>query len=228
LAEVVFFIRSGCFPNPVLQLIQQLFQRRSGGAGADWQPATQPTAAQAQRHQAWVAERVYRNWLGPYFKAYHLRKGGAGGQRGLRVELLHEDGRQGALLFYDPSIGPGNFEHLYHLLGERITALGYRRACHDCRQRHREQLREHTVKQFFKPTPTDCTETGRCNQRYGLITLDLVGVNDRPLFIRLSTNPVQESSFTPAQSFEALLKTVFDEPAADAAITERIAEYYKG
>jgi hypothetical protein len=228
LPKPVFFIRSGCFPNPVLQLIQQLFQRRSSGAGADWQPAAQPTPAQAQRHQAWVAERVYRNWLGPYFKAYHLRKGGAGGQRGLRVDLLQEDGRQGALFFYDPSIGPGNFEHLYHLLGERITALGYRRACHDCRQRHREQLRENTVKQFFKPNPTDCTETGRCNQRYGLITLDLVGVNDRPLFIRLSTNPVQESSFTPAQSFEALLKTVFDEPAADAAITDRIDEYYKG
>jgi hypothetical protein len=212
----------------VLQLIQQLFQRRSSDAGADWQPAAQPTPAQAQRHQAWVAERVYRNWLGPYFKAYHLRKGGAGGKRGFRVDLLHEEGRQGALFFYDPSIGPGNFEHLYQLLGERITALGYRRACHDYRQRHREQLREHTVKQFFKPAPTDCTETGRCNQRYGLITLDLVGVNDRPLFIRLSTNPVQESHFTPAQSFEALLKTVFDEPAADAAITDKISAYYKG
>jgi hypothetical protein len=170
---------------------------------------------------------VYRNWLGPYFKAYHLRKGGAGGQRGPRVELLTEEGRQGALFFYEASMGPGNFEHLYQLLGERIVALGYRRACHDCRQRHREQLREHTVKQFFKPNPTDCTTTGRCNQRYGLITLDLVVVNNQPLFIRLTTNALQESSFTPAESFEALLKTVFDEPMADAAITERIGEYYK-
>lgn len=224
----MFFNRSDCFLKPVLQLLQQLFQRRSSGAGAGWQPAAQPTPAQAQRHQAWVAERVYRNWLGPYFKAYHLRKGGAGGQRAPRVELLQEDGRQGALFFYDSSIGPGNFEHLYQLLGERIVALGYRRACHDCRQRDREQLREHTVKQFFKPAPTDCTATGRCNQRYGLITLDLVGVNDRPLFIRLSTNPLQESSFTSAESFEALLKTVFDEPAADAAISDKIDAYYKG
>jgi hypothetical protein len=212
----------------VLQFLQQLFQRRGRGAAADWQPAAEPTPAQAQRHQAWVAERVYRNWLGPYFKAYHLSKCGAGGRRGLRVELLREEGRQGALLFYDPSIGPGNFEHLYQLLGERITALGYRRACHDCRQRRHEQLRENIIKQFFKPNPTDCAESGRCDQRYGLLTLDLVGVNDRPLFIRLTANPVHEAHFTSPQSFEALLKTLFDEPAADAAIAQRIEEYYKG
>ncbi|MBO2033077.1 hypothetical protein J4D99_16895 [Siccationidurans ginsengisoli] len=212
----------------MVQFIQQLFQRRRGGAGPNWEPAAEPTPAQAQRHAAWVAERVYRNWLGPYFKAYHLKKGGAAGRRGLRVELLHENGRQGALFFYDSSIGPGNFEHLYQLLGERIVGLGYHRSCHDCRQRRHEQLREHTIKQLFKPNPTDCAESGRCNQRYGLITLDLVVLNGQPLFIRLSTNPVHEACFTPPQSFEALLKTVFDEPVADAAIVARIAEYQKG
>lgn len=212
----------------MLQFIHQLFQRRNSRAAAGWQPAPEPTPAQARRHAAWVAERVYRNWLGPYFKAYHLRKGGAGGRRGFRVDLLHEDARQGALFFYEPSIGPGNFNHLFRLVGERIAALGYHRASHDSRLRRHQQLREHTVKQFFKPDPTDCTESGRCNQRYGLVTLDLVAVNDRPLFIRLSANPVHESHFTHPQSFELLLKTVFDEPAADAAIAHKIVEYYEG
>jgi hypothetical protein len=212
---------------PVFQFIQQLFQRRDGAA-VGWQPAPEPTPAQAQRHTAWVAERVYRNWLGPYFKAYHLRKGGAGGRRGFRVDLLHEDARQGALFFYDPSIGPGNFTHLYHLIGERIEALGYHRACYDNRLRRHQQLREHTLRQLFKPQPTDCTVSGRCNQRYGLITLDLVVVNDRPLFIRLSNNPVHEPYFTAPQSFGALLQTVFDEPPADAAIAHKIVEYYEG
>ena len=226
--------RSRCFfPvqvafSTVFQFINQLFQRRSGGAGADWQPAAEPTPAQAQRHAAWVAARVYRNWLGPYFKAYHLQKGGCGGRRGLRVELLREEGRQGALFFYDPSIGPGNFEHLYRLLGERLAGLGYRRACHDCRQRRHEQLREHTVKQLFKPAPSTCADSGRCNQRYGLLTLDLVGVNDRPLFIRLVANPVREEHFTPPQAFEALLQALFDEPAADAGVARLIQDYYEG
>ena len=174
-----------------------------------------------------MAEKVYLNWVGPYYKAYHLRKGGAGGRRGLRVELLREEGRQGALLFYDASIGPGNFRHLYELLGERIVALGYHRACHDQRQRHHLEHCETTHKQFFKPNPTDCAESGRCNQRYGLVTLDYVRVNGEPLFIRLSSNAVCEPHFTAPKSFEELLAALLDEPAADAATRARVAKYWQ-
>ncbi|MGI4871523.1 MAG: hypothetical protein ACRYFX_10135 [Janthinobacterium lividum] len=208
----------------MLQFLQQLFQRRSRAA-ATWQPAPEPTPRQAGEHQAWVQERVYRNWLGPYFKAYHLRKGGAAGRRGLRVELLHEEGRQGGLFFYDASIGLGNFQHLFQLLGERIEALGYHRACHDQRQRRCEQHREKAIKQLYKPNPTDCALSGRCNQRYGLILLDLVAVNGQPFFIRLATNPVQENYFTLPRPFEALLGEVFDEPAADAATRKQAKAY---
>jgi len=213
----------------VLDFIHQLFQRPGqGSAGADWQPAPAPTPEQTHRHHAWVAERVYRNWLGPYYKAYHLRKGGAGGRRGYRVEMLREQNRQGALFFYDPSIGPGNFGHLFELIGERILALGYHRASHDHRQRRHQQLRELTHKQFFKPNPTSHgLAPGDCDQRFGLLTLDLVRVNERPLFIRLTANPVHEPHFAPALSFEALLQTVFDEPAADELIESRIEEYYR-
>jgi len=215
--------------SSVLHFLQQLFGRRAGAdaAAATWQPAQVATPEQAGRHASWVAGQVYRNWLGPYFKAYHLRKGGAGGKRGLRVELLREEGRQGALLFYDDSIGPGNFGHLYELLGERLTALGYHRACHDQRQRRHEQHHETVRKQLFKPNPTDCAQSGRCNQRYGLVTLDLVSVNDQPLFIRLSSNPVRESHFTAPKSFEELLAALLDEPAPDAATRARIAEYWQ-
>lgn len=213
----------------MLHFLQQLFGRRAGAdaAAATWRPARVPTPEQAQRHAAWVAEKVYRNWLGPYYKAYHLRKGGAGGQRGLRVELLHEEGRQGTLLFYDASIGPGNFRHLYELLGERLTTLGYHRACHDQRQRRHEQHRETASKQLFKPNPTDCAHSGRCDQRYGLVTLDLVGVDGQPLFIRLSSNAVHEPHFTAAKSFEELLAALLDEPAADAATRARVAAYWR-
>lgn len=199
----------------MLHFLQQLFARRSSRRVAGWQPAAEPTPPQAARHAAWVAARAYCTWLGAYFKAYHLQKTGIASRRGLRVELLREAGRQGALFFYDASIiERSDFEHLFWLLGERVAQQGYYRACHDCRHRQEEQLRELTVKQLFKPTPTDCAHSGRCNQRFGLVHLDLVCLNEEPLFIRLSTNPVLEAThFTPAQSFECLLQALFDEPA---------------
>ena len=197
----------------MLDFLQQLFARRRAPAPG-WQPAAEPTPAQAQAHAAWRAGRVYRNWLGPYYKAYHLLKGGIASRRGPRVELLREENRQGALFFYDPSMGLANFEHLYQLLGERVAELGYHRACHDQRQRQQASLHELTVKQLFKPQPTDCAHSGRCNQRFGLVHLDLVLVNGQPLFIRFSTNPVREAHFTSPQPFESLLQAVFDEPIA--------------
>ena len=216
-------------PPSLLRFLQQLFasgaRARATSAGA-WQPYAL-TPAQQTRHRAWVAEKVYRNWLGPYYKAYHLRKGGAGGNRGLRVLLLREPGRQGGLFFYDPSIGPGNFRHLFEHLGERVRTLGYHQACADqCTRQHRHHA-ENTLKQLFKPRPADCPDSGHCNQRYGLITIDLVSVNGQPMFIRVAANPVREPGFTPAAPFEELLRAVFDEPPADAAIAARIKEYAK-
>ena len=184
------------------------------------------TPAQATRHTRWVEQQVYLNWLGPYFKAYHLRKGGAGGARGYQVQLLHEPGRQGALFLYHDSIGPGNFRHFYEVLGERVQAQGYHRACADrCIQTHAGH-RETTLKQLLKPDPTDCPETGNCNQRYGLITVDFVSLDGQPAFIRLAANPVIEPTFTRAQSFETLTRVLLEAPEADASMQARIPEYY--
>lgn len=181
---------------------------------------------QEQLHARWVEQCVFLNWLGPYFKAYHLRKGGAAGTRGLRVQLLQESGRDGALLFFDPSIGPGNFRHFFEYLGEQMVTLGYHRACADecinCQEEHTET----TLKQMFKPNPTDCPETGRCNQRYGLVTLDLVALNGQPLFIRVTSNAVLEPGFTPAAPFDELLKCLFDAPLADAETQALVSEYH--
>lgn len=182
--------------------------------------------AQVQRHTRWVEQHVFLNWLGPYFKAYHLHKGGAAGARGLQVQPLDEPGRQGTLLFFDPTMGPGNFRHFYEHLGERLIALGYHRACADQCTNHHDHHTEVTLKQLFKPNPTNCPQTGHCNQRYGLVTMDLVTVNGQPIFIRIATNEVLESIFTPARPFDEMLKSLLDAPPADAATQALMGDYH--
>lgn len=213
----------------MLHFLQKLFASGSDATATKpgtWHPYAL-TPAQGERHRQWVAEKVYRNWLGPYYKAYHLRKGGAGGNRGLRVQMLQESGRQGGLFYYDPSIEPGNFRHLFEHLGERVLALGYHRVCSDqCTLQH-EQHAENILKQFFKPIPVDCPQSGNCNQRYGLITIDLVSINGQPIFIRVAANPLQEPGFTSALSFASLMGVLFEEPLADKAIEAKVKEYAK-
>ncbi|MCI1187689.1 hypothetical protein MON38_09670 [Hymenobacter sp. DH14] len=209
----------------MFHFIQKLFQSKAAVPAA-WHAVTL-TPAQARRHARWVGQHVFLNWLEPYFKAYHLHKGGAGGRRGFQVQPLRENGREGVLLFYDASIGPGNFRHFYEHLGERLVGLGYHRACADqCTQR-KDHLAETTLKQLFKPNPTDCPDTGDCNQRFGLVTIDLVAVNGEPLFIRVASNAVRQPGFTPAASFEELLRDLLAAPPPTPETAALIPEYYQ-
>ncbi|WP_210515211.1 hypothetical protein [Hymenobacter terricola] len=208
----------------MFHFLQNLF-RSKAAAPAAWHAVTL-SPAQARRHARWVKQRVFLNWLGPYFKAYHLRKGGAAGTRGLKVQLLEENGREGALFFFDPTIGPGNFRHFYEHLGERLLAQGYHRACADQCTKKVAHHTETKLKQLFKPNPTDCPKTGHCNQRFGLVTVDLVAVNGTPMFIRLASNAVLDPHFTPPSSFDELLKTLMDAPPSDSATKALIGEYH--
>ncbi|GAA4358505.1 hypothetical protein GCM10023185_24280 [Hymenobacter saemangeumensis] len=207
----------------MLHFLQKLFSSKA--THAQWH-AVALTPQQARSHARWVQQRVFLNWLGPYFKAYHLLKGGAGGQRGLRVELLQENGRQGVLLHYDASIGPGNFRHFFEHLAERVLALGYHRACTDQRTQQQQRHTETLLKQLLKPTPTDCPQTGHCNQRYGLITLDYVMMDRQPLFIRLASNAVLQPGFTRACSFDELMRALFDAPMPDEQVQRLVADYH--
>lgn len=208
----------------MFNFLQKLF-RSKAAAPAAWH-AVVLSPAQARRHAQWVGQQVFLNWLEPYYKAYHLHKGGASGRRGFQVQPLHEVGRDGAMFFYDPSIGPGNFRHFYEHLGERLLPLGYHRACADqCTQR-KHHLAETTLKQLFKPNPTDCPDTGDCNQRFGLVTIDLVLVNGEPLFIRLASNAVLQPGFTRPASFEELLRSLLDAPPPTPATNALIETYY--
>ncbi|WP_139922197.1 hypothetical protein [Hymenobacter sp. DG01] len=205
-----------------MNLFKRLFSG-SAPASADWQPL-QRSAAEEQTRQQWVAQQVYLNWMGPYFKAYHYQKAGLPNSQ-FRVELARDEARPGAVFLYDPSIGPGNFRHLFDFIRDRILALGYHLGASSQRTLHHEQYTETTQKHFLKPRPQDCTATGRCNQRYGNITVDLVSINGQPGFLRLLSNPFADAIFTPAHSFDELMEAVFKMPEAPPEVQQLISKY---
>jgi hypothetical protein len=206
--------------------LKHLLSKPGAADTAQWQPLAR-TPAQQRRHEQWVTEQVYLNWMGPYFKAYHFRKTGVCG-RGLRVQLLEECGRQGALFFFDPSIGAGNFRHLFDFIRDRVLALGYNLSTSDQRKLRHERYTETIDKHFLKPLPKDCIQSGRCNQKFGTVTVDMVSVNGQPGFIRFSANPYHDSIFTPPHTFDELMDVVFNLPPAPPEVQSRIEQYAKG
>jgi hypothetical protein len=208
----------------LLTFFKHLFGQESDPTRADWQP-TVPTLAQQRRHEQWLADEVYLNWAGPYFKAYHFRKTGVSSSQGMRVQLLTECGRQGAIFFYDPSMGPGNFRHFFDFIRDRVLALGYNLSTSDQRTLQQPRYTETIHKHFLKPQPQDCAATGRCNQRYGSVTVDLVSINGQPGFIRFFANPYHDAIFTSPSSFDELIAAVLQLPPADVQVQARIGAY---
>ncbi len=205
-----------------------LFKRILSGSppvSADWQPLHR-SPAQERVRQHWLTEQVYLNWAGPYFKAYHYQKAGLPGAR-FRVQLARKEGQRGAVFLYDPSMGPGNFQHFFDFIRDRVLALGYQQGAADQRTVNHEQYAESTQKYFLKPQPHDCTDTGRCNQRFGNVTVDLVSINGQPGFIRLANNPFADSIFTPAGTFDELVDAVFNFPPAPPEVEALIGKYKK-
>ncbi|UOQ51496.1 hypothetical protein [Hymenobacter cellulosivorans] len=209
----------------MLSFFKKIFASPNAAGPTSWQPLTR-TKAQQRAHEQWVAQQVYLNWMGPFFKAYHFQKTGVCAKQ-LRVQLIRDEARQGALFFYDPSIGPGNFRHLFDFIRDRMVALGYNAAVSDKRFVNHERYAECIEKHFLKPQPHDCTATGRCNQRFGNVTVDLVSINGQPGFIRFFANPYQDAIFTPAAPFDSLMDTLFNLPPAPPAVQELIKQYYK-
>ncbi|KAA9339744.1 hypothetical protein F0P96_03765 [Hymenobacter busanensis] len=188
------------------------FFKRLWGSGAPvaWKPL-QRSASELRAYARWVHARTYLNWLGPYFKAYHYAKAGLPTAHGnLRAQLLQECSHRGAVLLYDPQIGPENFRHLFDLIRDRVQALGYHLASSDLRIRQHPRYTEAIAKHFLKPLPTDCPETGRCQQRFGTIAVDLVTLNGLPGFIRVMANVIDDGMFCPAFSFDELMEAVFN------------------
>ncbi|TGD80479.1 hypothetical protein [Hymenobacter wooponensis] len=207
----------------MLPFLKKLFSSSAAAPSREWQPL-QRSPAEERLRQQWVQEQVYLNWMGPYFKAYHYQKAGLPNPK-FRVQLLHEEGRQGALFFYDPSIGPGNFRHLFDFIRDRVVALGYNLSISDQRSVGHPTYTETIYKHFLKPQPRDCTQTGRCNQLYGNITIDLVFINGQPGFLRLFSNPFDNAIFTPAHTFDEMLAAIFDMPPAPPEVQKLIKKY---
>ncbi len=179
-----------------------------------WRPLVDPDRLRRQ-HERWVEAETYRNWTGPWFKAYHYKRAGLPPHWPLEIlasdaNLMPSTGPTGVALLYDERFGGSNFQHLFRLLRDRIIDLGYELRQADERTWQGAAHTETLAKYLLLPQPGTCAETGGLNQRFGQVCLDLLTRNRRPAFIRLLITPLPDADrlFAPPRSFDDLLATI--------------------
>ncbi len=158
-------------------------------------------------YKRWVNDKIYLNWTGPFFKAYHFQKCKVASPT-FRVQLIDQASLQGALLFYDTSIGAQNFIFLFELMKERMQELGYKLHSSDTRQVRHERYKESIERHVLTPPATDIPGTDLCNQMYGNVHIDFISVNKCPGYIRLVANTYTDSYFSSPLPFMDLLRNV--------------------
>ncbi|GAB3196376.1 hypothetical protein ABID22_002941 [Pontibacter aydingkolensis] len=162
---------------------------------------------QLSAYKQWVAAKVYLNWTGPFFKAYHYKKCNISSSP-FRVQIINESNLQGAILFYDPVIGAQNFTFLFDLLNERVQQLGYKLHSADTRQICHKRYQEQIERYVLTPPAANVPGTDLCNQLYGNIHIDSVVINKLPGYIRFVANTYTDPYFSKPLPFMELLKSV--------------------
>ncbi|MEJ8802023.1 hypothetical protein [Pontibacter sp. H249] len=156
-------------------------------------------------YKNWVKAKVYLNWTGPFFRAYHFQKCSIRSHT-LRVQLIEETNIKGGIFFYDPSIGPKNFQFLFDYLKECVQQVGYKLHSTNKQQIRHKLYKEQIERYILTPPATDIPDTNLCNQLYGNIQLDLVLVNKLPGYIRIVANTYTDPYFSKPLPFTELLE----------------------
>lgn len=164
------------------------------------------SSAYSAAYKAWVEAQVYLNWTAPLFKAYHYQKAQLNSD--LRVQLMSEVHRNGAVFFYCPSIGKENFKFIFDLLKDRVLQLGYALRSSDKQEVRHKRYCEVVERHFLVPPASDLPGSDLCNQMYGNITIELILINNLPGYIRFVANSYADVYFSKPLPFPVLLENV--------------------
>jgi hypothetical protein len=97
--------------------------------------------------------------------------------------------------------------HLLDYLRERVLALGYRTQISDSRTFTRPNWVETIERHYLKPKP-DFQNTGKFNQQYGNVTIEMILRNDQPHYLKFQATSYQDHLYKDAHDFEELMQAV--------------------
>jgi len=123
------------------------------------------------------------------------------------VHLLNSSQSNGFAISYNERINQTEFQFFFDWLGERVDAMGYKRANSSSTITRKGETIEALEKHYLKPRQTGKDEL--FDQQYGNILIEYIKVDDRPSYIKFVANTYSDRSYKEAASFESLADFIF-------------------
>ncbi|MFM2286039.1 MAG: hypothetical protein RLZZ543_1536 [Bacteroidota bacterium] len=163
--------------------------------------------AHKQQYKSWVEQGGHSEMLKNLYTAYTLNKLGITGDVPMHV-FVNGPSRH-VLLHYTDAMGKTLFPFLQDYFRDRIMRIGYNLYLSDrqtiSRAGHTEQIDRH----ILRPALPAFQEPGKLEQLYGHITLSVHVIDERPLFLQISAETLQDKQYTAVFPFDELAETLF-------------------
>jgi hypothetical protein len=156
----------------------------------------------------WLNEHQFEDLLKKISKSYQLKK--LGEESDIQVHILKLSSAQGIAITYHSSIEVNHFLHLFDLWKDRILREGYILNIAE-RQFFNEKDHVKKVEKYYLKTPIsrNIIENQKIEQKFGNILLELIFINDKPLYLKLLATTYSDRMYNLPYPFENLLNVIF-------------------
>jgi hypothetical protein len=160
-----------------------------------------------QQFKTWLAQGGHEEILKNLYTSYTLNKLSITGD--VPMHVFVEGTSRHVLLHYTDAMGKTLFPFLQDYFRDRIMRIGYNLYLSDrqtiSRAGHIEQIDRH----ILRPALPAFQQPGKQEQLYGHITLSVHVIDDRPLFLQISAEAIQDKQYTAVFPFDELAETLF-------------------
>lgn len=127
--------------------------------------------------------------------------------------VIHSGSTNGFMLRFLAETDPLHFQHLFDFLKDQVKTLQYLPYTSDVRTFDRENFVERIERHYLKPSwrtlnTKEVNDSGKMNQLYGNITVELVYQNDIPQFIKFVCHHYSDSKFSEPKPFTELVRLI--------------------
>ncbi|MEN7549022.1 hypothetical protein AAG747_13950 [Rapidithrix thailandica] len=157
----------------------------------------------------WLQGQEHQPLLSHIYQAYQAEKKQAS-SLDPHVNIYNTPYSNGLAIYYQEPWEHMAFQHLFDLLRDKVTSLGYRLSVSDRKLYDQENAVKTVEKHYLKPTPAAFEPGQVLNQMYGNILLEYILINQKPNYIKLMANVYAGRNYSQAKDFDELIEKLFN------------------
>ncbi len=188
-----------------------LFVKRVFSAPKAQEPVRQEMLVRSfshkQQYKNWLSQGGHEEILKNLYTSYTLNKLNITGD--VPMHVFVEGNSRHVLLHFTDSMGKTLFPYLQDFFRDRIMRIGYNLYLSDrqtiSRAGHIEQIDRH----ILRPAVPAFYSGDKLEQLYGHITIKVDYIDDRPLYLQISAEAIQDKVYGKVFPFDELAETIF-------------------